>query len=82
MIGTTTLRRVSAAVSAKAQRAACAILLASLAMASKPLRAEPAHYLPSSSYNYGVGAFLLAGAQVAEMSAHVSHRANAPGALP
>lgn len=32
--------------------------------------AEPAHYLPSSSYNYGVGAFLLAGAQVAELPAH------------
>ena len=32
--------------------------------------AGPAHYLPSSSYNYGVGAFLLAGAQVADLSAH------------
>jgi rhamnogalacturonyl hydrolase YesR len=30
--------------------------------------AAPAHYLPSSSYNYGVGGFLLAGAQVAEMA--------------
>jgi unsaturated rhamnogalacturonyl hydrolase len=30
--------------------------------------AAPAHYLPSSSYNYGVGAFLLAGAQVADLS--------------
>lgn len=30
--------------------------------------AAPAHYLPSSSYNYGVGAFLLAGAQVEELS--------------
>lgn len=30
----------------------------------------PAHYLASSSYNYGVGAFLLAGAQVAELEAH------------
>ncbi len=27
----------------------------------------PAHYLPSSSYNYGVGAFLLAGAQVSKL---------------
>ena len=26
--------------------------------------AAPAHYLPSSSYNYGVGAFLLAGSEV------------------
>jgi len=32
--------------------------------------AEPAHYLPSSSFNYGVGAFLMAGAQVAELPAH------------
>ncbi len=30
--------------------------------------AAPAHYLPSSSYNYGVGAFLLAGAQVERMA--------------
>jgi unsaturated rhamnogalacturonyl hydrolase len=30
--------------------------------------AAPAHYPPSSSYTYGVGAFLLAGAQVEEMS--------------
>jgi unsaturated rhamnogalacturonyl hydrolase len=35
--------------------------------------AAPAHYLPSSSYDYGVGGFLLAGAQVAELSAHGSH---------
>jgi unsaturated rhamnogalacturonyl hydrolase len=35
--------------------------------------AEPAHYLPSSSYTYGVGAFLLAGAQVAELHAQVDH---------
>ena len=28
----------------------------------------PAHYLPSSSYNYGVGAFLLAGSQIARLS--------------
>jgi rhamnogalacturonyl hydrolase YesR len=30
--------------------------------------AAPAHYLPSSSYTYGVGGFLLAGAQVEEMA--------------
>ncbi|MFZ0743535.1 MAG: glycoside hydrolase family 88 protein [Terracidiphilus sp.] len=30
----------------------------------------PAHYLASSSYIYGVGAFLLAGAQVEELEAH------------
>jgi unsaturated rhamnogalacturonyl hydrolase len=30
--------------------------------------AAPAHYLPSSSYNYGVGAFLLAGAEVMQLS--------------
>jgi rhamnogalacturonyl hydrolase YesR len=30
--------------------------------------AAPAHYLPSSSYNYGVGAFLLAGAQVEQLA--------------
>ncbi len=35
--------------------------------------AEPAHYLPSSSYTYGVGAFLLAGAQVAELPVLVNH---------
>jgi len=29
--------------------------------------AAPAYYLPSSSYNFGVGAFLLAGAQVEQM---------------
>ncbi len=38
--------------------------------------AEPAHYLPSSSYTYGVGAFLLAGAQVAELPAHAGHRSH------
>jgi unsaturated rhamnogalacturonyl hydrolase len=36
--------------------------------------AEPSHYLPSSSYNYGVGGFLLAGAQVADLPAHAGHR--------
>lgn len=30
--------------------------------------AAPAHYLPSSSYTYGVGGFLLAGAQVEQLS--------------
>jgi rhamnogalacturonyl hydrolase YesR len=35
--------------------------------------AAPAHYLPSSSYAYGVGAFLLAGAQVEQLSAHSRH---------
>jgi unsaturated rhamnogalacturonyl hydrolase len=29
--------------------------------------AAPAHYPPSSDYNYGVGAFLLAGAQIADL---------------
>jgi unsaturated rhamnogalacturonyl hydrolase len=32
--------------------------------------ATPAHYLASSSYNYGVGAFLLAGEQVAALRNH------------
>jgi len=41
--------------------------------------AEPAHYLPSSSYNYGVGAFLLAGAQVTELSAHGGKHSRGPG---
>ena len=35
--------------------------------------AAPAHYLPSSSYTYGVGAFLLAGAEVEELVAHHGH---------
>jgi rhamnogalacturonyl hydrolase YesR len=30
--------------------------------------AAPGHYLPASSYTYGVGGFLLAGAQVEELS--------------
>ena len=30
--------------------------------------AAPAYYRPSSSYNYGVGAFLLAGSQVMQLS--------------
>ncbi len=35
--------------------------------------AAPAHFLPSSSYTYGVGAFLLAGAEVEELVAHHGH---------
>jgi len=35
--------------------------------------AAPAHYLPGSSYNYGVGAFLLAGAQVEELAERPQH---------
>jgi unsaturated rhamnogalacturonyl hydrolase len=34
----------------------------------------PAHYLPSSSYTYGVGGFLLAGAEVRELSEHGGKR--------
>ncbi len=30
--------------------------------------AAPAHYLPSSSYNYGVGAFLLAGSEIEDLA--------------
>jgi len=30
--------------------------------------AEPAHYLPTSSYNYGVGAFLMAASEVMRLS--------------
>ncbi len=33
----------------------------------------PAHYLPSSSYTYGVGGFLLAGSEVLELSEHAHH---------
>src|SRR6185437_7736760 len=33
----------------------------------------PAHYLPSSSYEYGVGAFLLAGAQIVDLPTHGIH---------
>lgn len=40
--------------------------------------AAPAHYLPSSSYNYGVGAFLLAGAQVAELAEPTARRHETP----
>jgi rhamnogalacturonyl hydrolase YesR len=35
--------------------------------------AAPAYYLPSSSYNYGVGGYLLAGAQVAQLSDRSHH---------
>ncbi len=41
--------------------------------------AAPAHYLPSSSYTYGVGAFLLAGAQVQELSHHPAHARKTAG---
>jgi hypothetical protein len=34
----------------------------------------PAHYLPSSSYTYGVGGFLLAGSEVAQLSQHPGKR--------
>jgi unsaturated rhamnogalacturonyl hydrolase len=34
--------------------------------------AEPAYYLPSSSFNYGVGAFLLAASELKKMSGGVS----------
>lgn len=37
--------------------------------------AAPAHYLAGSSYNYGVGAFLLAGAEVAELGQRHGGRA-------
>lgn len=33
----------------------------------------PAHYLPSSSYDYGVGAFLLAGAQIVDLPTNGIH---------
>ena len=33
----------------------------------QPIGAAPGHYAPSSSYNYGVGAFLLAGAQIVDL---------------
>lgn len=36
----------------------------------QPIGAAPGHYPPSSSYNYGVGAFLLAGAQITDLRAH------------
>jgi rhamnogalacturonyl hydrolase YesR len=36
--------------------------------------AAPAFYLPSASYNYGVGAFLLAGAEVKQMGTAAAHK--------
>lgn len=36
----------------------------------QPPGAAPAYYPASSSYNYGVGAFLLAGAQILDLRAH------------
>jgi unsaturated rhamnogalacturonyl hydrolase len=44
--------------------------------------AAPAHYLPTSSYNYGVGAFLLAGAQVVDLPAHAAHHSHRSKAKP
>ena len=38
--------------------------------------AAPAHYLPSSSYNYGIGAFLLAGSEVMQIAG--THKAAKP----
>jgi rhamnogalacturonyl hydrolase YesR len=35
--------------------------------------AGPAHYLPGSSYDYGIGAFLLAGAQVEQLAEPPTH---------
>jgi rhamnogalacturonyl hydrolase YesR len=32
--------------------------------------AAPAYYRPTASYDYGVGAFLLAGSEVARMAKH------------
>jgi unsaturated rhamnogalacturonyl hydrolase len=34
--------------------------------------AEPAFYLPTASYNYGVGAYLLAGSELRRMSQHMA----------
>lgn len=39
----------------------------------------PAHYLPSSNYTYGVGAFLLAGSQVEELAGHHNGSRHRPG---
>jgi unsaturated rhamnogalacturonyl hydrolase len=36
----------------------------------QPVGAAPGHYPPSSSYDYGVGAFLLAGAQILDLRGH------------
>jgi unsaturated rhamnogalacturonyl hydrolase len=48
----------------------------------QPIGAAPARYPPSSSYNYGVGAFLLAGAQIEGLhppSAHAQSRERPAG---
>ena len=39
----------------------------------QPIGAAPGRYPPSSSYNYGVGAFLLAGAQIVDLHAARLH---------
>ena len=39
----------------------------------QPIGAAPGHYPPSSSYNYGVGAFLLAGAQILDLLTEHAH---------
>ena len=44
--------------------------------------AAPAHYLPSSSYTYGVGAFLLAGAEVEQLSRQAKEKPAKHGAKP
>jgi rhamnogalacturonyl hydrolase YesR len=36
----------------------------------QPIGEAPADYKPSSSYNFGVGAFLLAGAELDVLSEH------------
>jgi rhamnogalacturonyl hydrolase YesR/lysophospholipase L1-like esterase len=40
--------------------------------------AEPAYYLPSSSYNYGVGGFLLAGSELKKMVGQQAASASGP----
>ncbi len=44
--------------------------------------AAPAHYLPSSSYTYGVGAFLLAGAEVEQLSRQAKEKPAKHGPKP
>lgn len=41
--------------------------------------AAPAHYLPSSSYTYGVGAFLLAGSEVEKLSRRAAKKPDHAG---
>jgi rhamnogalacturonyl hydrolase YesR len=43
---------------------------------------SPAHYLASSTYIYGVGAYLLAGAQVAKLEAHAGKAAHSHNPKP